>query len=699
MRVPYSTAKHIIALLPSLLAERGLSLNHSKTVIFETKEAATVIDDEMFRSGTETRYPYSSYTAAEEGDTIVGTPIGSRTYIEKALQSRIEAIRSEAGIIGRVGRDIDAHMGFTIGRMCTNTRMAFLARTVHPDIAAPILKEHDLIIQKMILAIVDEDTGDKGEQPWIHTVALRLVNAQCSAGGLGIRPLQPLCRAAYMAGILQSLPILHRALASGAGFGVTSEQLLAGCPADALLGEFISPTAWSAWRTFVGTEADVEASADSLQWSHERLMLHLQKHGPVRGIQARLSEQTLKRHDDAMIEDLMAEFKRVSMQTHKDQWLGHAGPNAHTCLSRVLTSRTGHNALWIHDTGLRYANGEIRKGDVSAHFDGPLTSEEFKSATRHCLGLQHRQLANQATAMRATLPDGSLASSNRLADCMCTKCVNTRKAGYRPDQIGRGKLDRYGLHATSCDLYGQRTKSHNAITDVLYHIASRNHDNLVVAKEELSFKVAQSTSPTSVSSSKTNNNQTQKGQGHERMRLDIVLRGEQRNLSKISEPSKDLDVAPDSVGAILLDVTLFHPGAGVNMVTTANACNADAYFDAACKSKYTKYAVAAEKCKYHLVPIPISVYGGIHRSGAKVIQALIDSAVKERPTELQRAGHVTPWESVQHRSRIKQGHWRTIVTAIQRQLVRNTRNAYLTARGETLDQLHGKSQTLRTRGA
>ncbi len=672
MRVPYDKATRIIEMLQPRLRELGLSLNLVKTVIFETPEAKAHIDATLKSRGDDVRYPSDMHATEEEGYTIVGTPIGSDKYIESALRKRLDVLESEAILIGRFGHEVDSHVGFTVGRVCTNARMAFLARTISPKVTKRILGDHDRIIQDMVFSILDAEHSK--EQRWIIETARTLIHSSCKSGGLGLKPLLPLCDAAHTAGILQSVPILQRAIVNGASFGVSIAQLTAGCPDDPLLRDYISQTAWSSWRQLAGvTEITDDKSAPNLlAWSHPRLMNHLMNHGAIQEIQRTLSHTVLLQSEIKTVEGWTKEMHSKDAEYYKTCWRQHSGPNHHTLVARAITS-TEHGSEWVQDTGLRYSHGEIRKGDVTNHWDGPLSNEEYKTALRHRLGLMHASLV--ATSKRL---NGIAESDERLPNCPCTICVNTRASGISLIGTDRAKLDRYGLHAVTCNLDGARTTAHNEVVEVLHGIAKKCK-SFVVTKEDRIFK--KESSSQSVQTNKTQSTSTQKYDASDRMRLDLVIKHvPHAELRKLLPASVSLPPEPTikALGVnVLLDLTMFSPGALIENVPAKKIDDGSAYFEFKSSSKEKKYGSLAQQMNMALVPIPMSVYGGIDENGARLIGYMIDKAVgsnvQQKATSVD---HFSARDMSIHRSKLVHSYWRTVATAIQRVLVRNTLRVY-----------------------
>lgn len=689
MRVPYKMVRRIIEVLQPRLQELGLSLNPAKTVIFETPEAKAYIDALLASSGETERYPSDMHASEEEGYTIVGTPIGTDKYIESALKQRLDSLESEALIIGRFGHEVDSHVGFTIGRLCTNSRMIFLARTVSPSITKRVFGDHDRIMQDMVFNILDAQHSQ--DQEWIIETARKLIHTSCKAGGLGFRPLLPLCDAAYTAGILQSVPILQRAIANGASFGVSIAQLANGCPNDPLLHDYISPGAWNSWRQLAGViEVDDNTSTQTiLAWSHRRLMHYHMNHGALKEMQSTLSQVILTQSEKSTVKEWVEKMQTNNANYYKTCWQQHSGPNYHTLVARVITS-TEHGSEWVQDTGLRYSQGEIRKGDVSKHWDGPLTNEEYKTALRHRLGLMHTALV--ATSKRL---NGIADSDRRLPNCPCTKCANTRASGIGPAESDRARLDRYGLHAATCNLDGARTTAHHEIVGVLHDIAKKCK-SFVVTKEDRIFREESSSQP--VQETKPTTTTAQAYDASDRMRLDVVVKhvphAELKGVLPKSVPPPP-EPTPIALGVnVLLDVTMFSPGALINNVGARELSDPSAYFNITSVPKEKKYRDLANKKHMTLFPIPISVYGGIDESGARLIGYLIDKAVASKVQPMAQADHTTARDMSNHRSKLVQSYWRVVATAIQRVLVRNTLRVY----GEAVSCSPTSQRHVRTNG-
>jgi len=214
---------------------------------------------------------------------------------------------------------------------------------------------------------------------------------------------------------------------------------------------------------------------------------------------------------------------------------------------------------------------------------------------------------------------------------------------------------------------------------VLHDIAKKCK-NFVATKEECVFKSQLSSSQVQPENSQILN--ALDNHFYDRKRLDLVIKHvPHEHLKRFLPASTPQPQAPLNPKLhpgvnVLLDVTLFSPSAMINNVLAADLDKRDAYFNIKIKEKENKYGDLSRAFGMTLVPIPMSVYGGIGENGAALIEYLIDNAVGNKVQSLAVADHLTARDMANHRSRLVNSYWRTLATAVQRVLVRNTINAY-----------------------
>jgi hypothetical protein len=141
-------------------------------------------------------------------------------------------------------------------------------------------------------------------------------------------------------------------------------------------------------------------------------------------------------------------------------------------------------------------------------------------------------------------------------------------------------------------------------------------------------------------------------------------------------------LGPSGETKVLLDLTFFHPAAHpedrppLEMVTQGQSLSGASYFEAHSKHKRDKYEALALERGYVLIPMPISVHGGIDPKSCKFIQYLIDAVVQRRFQRQVSNSDLPLREVVQYRSNLSRALWRTFSSNIQRSLVRHVVSVY-----------------------
>lgn len=215
------TAHQVRAVLEAMvpaLAEVGLALGVKKTRVY--RPARDDADHEALCSVCdEFGIPYRDLPAEERGIMVVGTPIGTQAYTRSKLDglvgkarrliTRLEDVLKVEGAAG-VGESEKSNLqgAFAVLRLCVQSKLAYLGRTVDPEMFCPYAERLDSAVFEAALRLVGIKPGDSTMVSGTSTAALERkrqllydqLHLPMAMGGGGFRELGGLsANAAYLA--------------------------------------------------------------------------------------------------------------------------------------------------------------------------------------------------------------------------------------------------------------------------------------------------------------------------------------------------------------------------------------------------------------------------------------------------------------------------------------------------------------------
>ena len=112
----------------------------------------------------------------EQGVTLLGTPVGSHSFIRTALESKVEKIKKILALLPNLQ---DPHTEFVLLRACLSLpKMSFLLRTVNTSAYTDILQDFDRLQREALTRILGTGLNDR---QW------KQAQLPVSMGGLGLR--------------------------------------------------------------------------------------------------------------------------------------------------------------------------------------------------------------------------------------------------------------------------------------------------------------------------------------------------------------------------------------------------------------------------------------------------------------------------------------------------------------------------------
>ena len=135
----------------------GIEVNTDKTVCLVPADAATRVPAEH----AATVHAYASdllggvKVTTEAGMVLVGSPVGTDTFAEHAVQSTLQATAAD-DLLRAVAGMRDTQAAFTLLRMCYVSRATFLNRNARPSVTDIPLQRFDAAVQVAMAALLQE---------------------------------------------------------------------------------------------------------------------------------------------------------------------------------------------------------------------------------------------------------------------------------------------------------------------------------------------------------------------------------------------------------------------------------------------------------------------------------------------------------------------------------------------------------------
>ncbi len=659
IRAPYHVICRVLAVAKDVFAKYGLTLNPTKCVIFETPRAKATVDAHRQATGAAgPRYqlgpPGPDATeltrSDEDGYVVLGTPVGTDEYVLRKLREKVNDLRADAEALTLLGHDLlEPLMALSLVRSCFAHKIRHLARTVPPRLMLPVSTEFDDLTADTVLGILRErgSLDHEADASYLDLARRRIFRAVFK-GGLSIRSTAVAVQAAYTAGTLQALPAaahivsltpawkalvpLHGTPSKG-----TIERLVLSAPClKAALGE----EQWGRWKTLAaasGHATDVALSetgqihgamspdpgtGKGIAPSNASILASMTPAQAVRGALAGTLPKklqhvmtTLEEADrDRRLEESLREQATASLSLSKQAWHSSA-PLSPTLAYLHLMACSGPGHEWILDsTRRRHRNGAPPRIALY-HSDAPLDGPTAVMALRAHLLLPLGDLYRAAQSDQG-IDTHSLAPPR----CFCHAPCDENRARF---------LDYYGLHLMSRVVAAQYTKRHNEYVGALTALLRKA--GFTASTEKSPFRV-------NTDLGDLPEDQDAEGAGtrwaavDRSMRLDVVVEAMPVDMLRRVDPEL-VSHLPKSVttAKVLIDATFTHPGPFLQHVLARDAAtvlaDADAMGHAEVRGKRDKYLAASIAAGYVLLPYHCNVYGRLHPTASRFLDAVVDMVV------------------------------------------------------------------------
>ena len=198
---------------------RGLVLSTSATVTAPAHPKTTVWCPQGILEDQDRVDPLSRgvLTVQEEGVILLGAPMGSKEYVAREVEKKVEKVSKITGLLPQLQ---DPHTEFVLLRSCLALpKISFTLRTTDTSSLQEHLQDFDRVTREGITRILGAPLGERAWQQARLPVAM---------GGMGLRGAEDHAPAAYAASVLASKPLSRALLGEGDQEDpVLSPQLLA----------------------------------------------------------------------------------------------------------------------------------------------------------------------------------------------------------------------------------------------------------------------------------------------------------------------------------------------------------------------------------------------------------------------------------------------------------------------------------------
>ena len=625
IRCSHTAIQRVLEVAPGILASYGLRMNPDKTVVLESR---------TLRSGIAV-YPGGIIPTKEDGINILGTPVGSDTFVLQSLRKLATLARTLGSTLPLYAQSAPQsnrpRAAMTMLRASLSQKFIHLARTVPPRLFKQVSAEFDAITADLAIGCVDEgiDTISAPENRSRHARALCF--RAPAKSGLGIPSVTTCTDSGYTTAVLNCLHLWKKLADKGMSIGKIPARLFS---TDTMLSEAdlhlltgmgdpqdplhpIARQQWSHWATLAEARSltaprnsinsvplasdpaasleddDAPTSTSFIFMPIEGVILSALRGDVPPTLQHLLTSLVMHKRDVSYDAELLSRALRAPRAISGEHWASNNEPSDRLVwLLHEEMGGTGHD--WVLDSGIRRDTfGNARRGNLLLHDDAPLAGPHWVTAIRT------RLIMPLGTLFRSAQRCAGVQGLTRPL-CGCAHCK------------GNLRVDWYGLHLAS--IISTYTRRHHAFNEKVKYFATKA--GLTVRLENYSFR----TSPT-LSAKDKDKHVDARVEGLSR---DAIVRIDADALAGYSES----ELPPH----LLIDYTFHHPGPFLINLTNEELAHAgDVMSNCAADKKVVKYrALSQTVSREHsllpqlaFVPAVLSVYGRQHQTTRRFLQKVV----------------------------------------------------------------------------